>query len=116
MSLTRKDTTMSELLDVQELKEHIRMNSKNDIVTCLSQLRNEPLRCNNFTKHGGLSILVNLLRSPNTTILNMSLSILANACISSDVRDKVCSFFIFSIFSILAVDYLEYDSEFIPGS
>ncbi|XP_014488960.1 PREDICTED: armadillo repeat-containing protein 5-like [Dinoponera quadriceps] len=80
---------MSELLDVQELKEHIRVNSKSDIVTCLSQLRNEPLRCKDFTKNGGLSILVELLRSSNRAIINMCLSILANACISSDAREKV---------------------------
>ncbi|XP_032686363.1 uncharacterized protein LOC116851238 isoform X2 [Odontomachus brunneus] len=80
---------MSELLDMQELKEHVRVNSKSGIVTCLSQLRNEPLRCKNFIKHGGLNILVNLLRNPHSTILNMCLSILANACISSDAREKI---------------------------
>lgn len=113
ISLTRKNIIMSELLDVQELKEHVRVNSKNGIVTCLSQLRSDPLRCKNFTKHGGLNILVNLLRSSSSTILNMCLSILANACVSSDARDKVNPFFF--IF-VLDVNHLECDSIFMSGS
>ncbi|XP_003704054.2 BTB/POZ domain-containing protein Rnb [Megachile rotundata] len=72
-----------------ELLKHMKSGSKSGISSCLERLKNEPNCYKQFTKDAGLGILVNLLRFHNLRILNMTLSILANACISSDAREKV---------------------------
>ncbi|CAL7947352.1 unnamed protein product [Xylocopa violacea] len=74
---------------LRDLLTYIKSESKNGILSCLIRLKNDTKCYKQFTKDGGLSILVNLLRYHNTKILNITLSILANACISSDAREKV---------------------------
>nr|XP_033322147.1 armadillo repeat-containing protein 5 [Megalopta genalis] len=72
-----------------ELLKHVKTDSKSGISSCLVRLKNEPKCYKQFAKDGGLGILVNLLRCHNLKILNMTLSILANACLHSDAREKV---------------------------
>ncbi|XP_076653762.1 BTB/POZ domain-containing protein Rnb isoform X2 [Halictus rubicundus] len=74
---------------LQELLKHVKTESKSGIYSCLVRLKNEPKCYKQFAKDGGLGILVNLLRCHNLKILNMTLSILANACLHSDAREKV---------------------------
>lgn len=74
---------------VPELLKHMKSGSKSGISSCLERLKNEPNCYKQFTRDAGLGILVNLLRFHNLRILNMTLSILANACINSDAREKV---------------------------
>lgn len=74
---------------LQELSKHIKVESKSGISSCLVRLKNEPKSYKQFAKDGGLGILVNLLRYHNLKILNMTLSILANACMTTDAREKV---------------------------
>ncbi|XP_076278500.1 BTB/POZ domain-containing protein Rnb [Lasioglossum baleicum] len=74
---------------LQELLKHVKTESKSGISSCLVRLKNEPKCYKQFAKDGGLGILVNLLRCQNLKILNMTLSILANACLHSDAREKV---------------------------
>ncbi|XP_076675105.1 BTB/POZ domain-containing protein Rnb isoform X1 [Andrena cerasifolii] len=74
---------------LQEVLKHIKLESKSGISSCLARLKNEPKCYKQFVKDGGLGILVNLLRYHNLKILNMTLSILANACMTADAREKV---------------------------
>ncbi|XP_076232608.1 BTB/POZ domain-containing protein Rnb [Calliopsis andreniformis] len=76
-------------LILNELSKYIKLESKSGISSCLVRLKNEPKCYKQFAKDGGLGILVNLLRYHNLKILNMTLSILANACMSADAREKV---------------------------
>ncbi|OAD58302.1 Armadillo repeat-containing protein 5 [Eufriesea mexicana] len=78
-----------ESLVLQELLKHIKLKSISGILSCLARLQNDSKCYKQFAKNGGLSILVNLLHYHNTKILNMTLSILANACMNSDAREKV---------------------------
>lgn len=78
-----------ESLVLQELLKHIKLESKSGILSCLARLQNDSKCYKQFAKNGGLGILVNLLHYHNTKILNMTLSILANACMNSDAREKV---------------------------
>lgn len=88
--MSRKDTT-DECPIVPDLARHFRANNKSGIVSCLAQLKSDPKRCKEFaTRSSSLEILVQLLRCKNDAIVNMSLSILADACMSFDVREKVC--------------------------
>lgn len=73
----------------QELLKYLKSESKGGISSCLVRIKNEPKCYKQFAKDGGLGILVNLLRFHNLKILNMTLSILANACMTSDARQKV---------------------------
>ncbi|XP_072746397.1 uncharacterized protein Rnb [Anoplolepis gracilipes] len=85
----RKDTT-DECPFASELARHFRANNKSGIVTCLAQFKRDPKRCKELAKRSSnLNILVQLLRHKNDAIVNMSLSILADACMSFDVREKV---------------------------
>ncbi|KAK2581865.1 hypothetical protein KPH14_002328 [Odynerus spinipes] len=72
-----------------ELSKYLKTNSKSGITTCLARLKNDSKCYRQFVKDGGLNILVTLLRSQDLKILNMTLSILANACMVSDVREEV---------------------------
>ncbi|XP_054007944.1 armadillo repeat-containing protein 5 isoform X1 [Hylaeus anthracinus] len=74
---------------LKELLKHLKSESKGGISLCLERIKNEPKCYKQFAKDGGLGILVNLLRFHNLKILNMTLSILANACMTSDARQKV---------------------------
>ncbi|XP_012349280.1 armadillo repeat-containing protein 5 [Apis florea] len=74
---------------LQELFKHIKLDSKSGIWSCLTRLKNDSKCYKQFAKDGGLGILVNLLHCHNIKILNMTLSILANACMNSDAREKV---------------------------
>ncbi|XP_050457379.1 armadillo repeat-containing protein 5 isoform X1 [Cataglyphis hispanica] len=85
----RKDTT-DECPIAPDLARHFRANNKSGIVSCLAQLKSDPKRCKEFaTRSSSLDILVQLLRCKNDAIVNMSLSILADACMSFDVREKI---------------------------
>ncbi|CAK9809483.1 Armadillo repeat-containing protein 5 [Anthophora plagiata] len=74
---------------LQELLKHIKLESKSGISSCLVRLKTDSKCYKQFAKDGGLGILVNLLHYHNVKILNMTLSILANACMNSDAREKV---------------------------
>nr|XP_012223821.1 PREDICTED: armadillo repeat-containing protein 5 [Linepithema humile] len=77
---------------VLELARHFRAENKSGIATCLAQLKNDPKLRKEFTKQANnLCILAQLLRCQNHAILNMSLSILADACIAFEAREKVRS-------------------------
>ncbi|XP_043254463.1 armadillo repeat-containing protein 5 [Colletes gigas] len=78
-----------EYLILHELMKHLKSESKEGISSCLERLKNEPKCWKQFAKDGGMGILVNLLRFHNLKILNITLSILANACMTSDARQKV---------------------------
>lgn len=93
---------------LQELVKCIKLESKGGILSCLVRLKNDSKCYKQFAKDGGLGILVNLLHYyHNIKILNMTLSILANACMNSDAREKV-QIYLFS--SLKSVDkiYLLY--------
>lgn len=93
---------------LQELVKCIKLESKDGILSCLMQIKNSLICYQQFAKDGGLGILVNLLNYYNSSkILNMTLSILANACMYSDAREKV-QIYLFS--SLKSVDriYLLY--------
>ncbi|KAG7208927.1 hypothetical protein KM043_015106 [Ampulex compressa] len=79
----------SKCLILEELMKHLKSDSKTGIIVCLSRLKCEPKSYKLFAKNGGLGILVNLLCYHNLKILNMTLSILANACMTYEARDKV---------------------------
>ena len=86
---------------LQELFKHIKLDSKSGIWSCLTQLKNDSKCYKQFAKDGGLGILVNLLHCHNIKILNMTLSILANACMNSDAREKVYVYlFLYTFISI----------------
>lgn len=93
---------------LQELVKCIKLESKSGILSCLKRLKDDSRCCKQFVKDGGIDILVNLLRYfHNTKVLNMTLSILADACMNSDARKKV-QIYLFS--SLKSVDkiYLLY--------
>ncbi|RLU27291.1 hypothetical protein DMN91_001092 [Ooceraea biroi] len=92
LSPIQKKSLGTECSVVSELAKHVRVNSVSGISTCLLQLKNDSKRCKEFAKQdNGLDILVQLLCHKNHAILNMSLSILANACMAHDAREKVKS-------------------------
>lgn len=72
-----------------ELSKYLKNNSKSGITTCLARLKNDSKCYRQFVKDGGLNVLIKLLRSQDLKILNMTLSILANACMISDTREEV---------------------------
>ncbi|XP_035723787.1 armadillo repeat-containing protein 5-like [Vespa mandarinia] len=72
-----------------ELSKYLKNSSKSGITTCLAQLKTDSKCYRQFVKDGGLNILIKLLRSQDLKILNMTLSILANACMISDTREEV---------------------------
>ncbi|XP_017887307.1 armadillo repeat-containing protein 5 [Ceratina calcarata] len=74
---------------LRELVKHIKSESKSGILSCLIRLKNDSKCFKHFVKDGGLGILINLLNYQNMKILNVTLSILANACMTSDTREKV---------------------------
>ncbi|XP_029162891.1 LOW QUALITY PROTEIN: armadillo repeat-containing protein 5 [Nylanderia fulva] len=87
--MSRKDAT-DECPIVPELARHFRAKNKSGIVTCLAQLKSDPKHRKEFAQRSsGLDILVQLLRCKSDTIMNMSLSVLADACMAYDVREKV---------------------------
>lgn len=89
---------------LQELFKHIKLDSKSGIWSCLTQLKNDSKCYKQFAKDGGLGILVNLLHCHNIKILNMTLSILANACMNSDAREKVYIYIYFYILLYQLID------------
>lgn len=99
--MPRKDAA-DECPIASELARHFRASNKSGIVKCLAQLKSDPKRCKEFAKRsGGLDILVQLLRCKNDMMVNMSLSILADACMAFDVREKVRAFLFPSLRCIL---------------
>ena len=79
--------------DESTLVRYFRAGNYRGIATCLDQLKNDPKRCKEFIKRSNcLDVLVRLLRCENQRIVDRSLSILADACMNDDVREKVCSF------------------------
>lgn len=89
---------------VSELEKYFRAENKSGIATCLAQLKSDPKLRKEFTKHANnLFILAQLLRCQNHTILNMSLSILADVCIAFEAREKVCFFSYFYFGSIFII-------------
>lgn len=88
LSVTSTDEKLSTTL-LTELSNNIKSNSKSGILSCLSRLRNDNKCYKQFEKDGGFVVLVELLRYQNIRILNISLSILANACLVSKTRYQV---------------------------
>ncbi|KAI4495640.1 hypothetical protein M0802_008475 [Mischocyttarus mexicanus] len=72
-----------------ELSKYLKTNSKSGITNCLARLKTDSKCYRQFVKDGGLSILIKLLQSQDLKILNMTLSLLANACLISDAREEV---------------------------
>lgn len=86
---------------LQELVKCIKLESKSGILSCLKRLKDDSRCCKQFVKDGGIDILVNLLRYfHNTKVLNMTLSILADACMNSDARKKVQIYLFSSLKSV----------------
>lgn len=77
---------------LRELKKHINLKANASILADLTRVK-ESSQCtdfwNYFEKHGGLKLLVQLLRYQDLKIINLALSILANACMNPDSREKV---------------------------
>ncbi|XP_058803227.1 armadillo repeat-containing protein 5 [Phymastichus coffea] len=72
-----------------ELKKHIKADSKVHIHSCLTRVKENQQCCKRFIKAGGLKFLVQLLRYQDQKVINAALSILANVCLNSDVRQQV---------------------------
>ncbi|XP_015185969.1 PREDICTED: armadillo repeat-containing protein 5 [Polistes dominula] len=79
----------SDLSLLIELSKYLKVNSKSGITNCLARLKTDSKCYRQFVKDGGLTILIKLLRSQDLKILNMTLSLLANACLISDAREEV---------------------------
>ncbi|EGI67349.1 PREDICTED: armadillo repeat-containing protein 5-like [Acromyrmex echinatior] len=76
--------------DESTLMRYFRAGNYRGIATCLDQLKNDPKRCKEFIKRSNcLDVLVRLLRCENQRIVDRSLSILADACMNDDVREKI---------------------------
>lgn len=81
---------------ISELAECSRIKNEEGIVACLVRIKRDPKRCQEFIKQtDNLLVLVQFLQCRNHAILNTCLSILADACLLSDVREKVCYYFYF---------------------
>lgn len=80
---------------VVKLSENLKVCDKDGIVSCLTQLKNDPKCYAEITKRNRLDILIPLMRWQNAKILNMTLSILANACMNYDARKQVYIFLLF---------------------
>ncbi|XP_011873921.1 PREDICTED: uncharacterized protein LOC105565385 [Vollenhovia emeryi] len=73
-----------------ELARHFRTGNQRGIAACLDQLKSDSEhRKKLFERTDCLDILVQLLRSDNQRIVDRSLSVLADACMTDDVRKKV---------------------------
>ncbi|KYM95607.1 Armadillo repeat-containing protein 5 [Cyphomyrmex costatus] len=78
------------LPDESTLVRYFRESNHRGIITCLDQVKNDPKRCKEFIKRNNcLDILIRFLRCGNQRIVDRSLSILANVCMTDDVREKV---------------------------
>lgn len=94
-SLTSRhqDTAMSlpkTLPDESALARYFHAGNQRGIAICLDQLKSDPKRCKELVKGTNtLDILVQLLRCNNLRIVDRSLSVLADACMTDDVREKV---------------------------
>ncbi|XP_033361195.1 armadillo repeat-containing protein 5 [Bombus vosnesenskii] len=100
-------------LILPELVKCIKLESKSGILSCLERLKDDSRCYKHFVKDGGLEILVNLLRYfHNIKALNMTLSILANACMNSDAREKVRGSRI-AIYVVSIVKYMKLNSSMV---
>ncbi|TGZ49442.1 uncharacterized protein Rnb [Temnothorax longispinosus] len=78
------------LTDESTLARYFRAGNQRGIAVYLDQLKSDPKRCREFAKRANcLDILVQLLRCENHRIVDRSLSILADVCMTDDVREKV---------------------------
>lgn len=80
---------------------HVRKDNASGITECLDLIKNDKVLRQDFIKHDGLPIVVELLRSQNPTILNICLSVLADACTLPkaryELRDSKLKEYIISI-------------------
>lgn len=74
---------------VTELSKYIKTNSKTNIISCLTRIKADSKCQKQFTKGGGLDHLIGLLRFQNLQVLNSALSLLANMCLSLEVKEEV---------------------------
>ena len=74
---------------MSELSKCIKANSKANIISCLSRIKADTKCQKQCIKGGGLNILIGLLRFQNLQVLNAALSLLANMCLTLDVKEKV---------------------------
>ncbi|XP_034941808.1 uncharacterized protein Rnb [Chelonus insularis] len=74
---------------IEELSDHVSSRSKHDIIACLNTVKNDPKIFDDFCKGKGLDILIKLLKYQNARILDITLSILANAFLESSIREEV---------------------------
>lgn len=93
LTLRHQDNAMSlpKTADESTLARYFRAGNQRGIAAYLDQLKSDPARCKEFVRRTNcLDILVQLLRSENHRIVDRSLSILADACMTDDAREKVC--------------------------
>lgn len=90
---------------VKELSNCLKENSRSGIVSCLTRIKTDQKCSQKVMENGGVCLLVELLRYRNTKVMDTTLSILANACLISRVREKVCSFSLY-FFLFISLDYV----------
>lgn len=74
---------------LNELKKHLKAESRPQILGCLVRLKEDTQCCRRLARAGGLDLLVQLLRYQDAKIINAALSLLANVCMNSDIRQQV---------------------------
>ncbi|XP_015597251.1 armadillo repeat-containing protein 5 [Cephus cinctus] len=74
---------------ILELSKHLKTDSKSGILSCLERIKDDPKCSKQFFKDGGLGLLIKLFSYQKFKILNLLLSILANACLVSHIRQEV---------------------------
>ncbi|XP_012283687.1 armadillo repeat-containing protein 5 [Orussus abietinus] len=79
----------SECPIVAELSKNGELNLEGDFASRLTRIKRNKKSCEKFINGGGLPLLIELLHYPNKEILNVVLSVLADACVSADTRQRV---------------------------
>ncbi|CAD6205679.1 GSCOCG00009963001-RA-CDS [Cotesia congregata] len=74
---------------VAELSRHIETGSKTGIITCLTTIKNESKIFELFITDKGLDVVIKLLKYQSSKVLDIALSILANAFLRESVREQV---------------------------
>lgn len=81
--------TKSDCPLVVELSNYVKEDSRSGIVSCLTRIKTDQKCSERLMENGGVGLLVELLGYRNIKVLEATLSILANACLLSHVREKV---------------------------
>ncbi|KAL0099280.1 hypothetical protein PUN28_020093 [Cardiocondyla obscurior] len=83
-----QDTALPKISPDEALKKYFRANNHRDIVVSLDQIKNDPNYKELIKRNDCLDILVQLLRSTDRRIVGTSLSLLADGCLTDDMRKK----------------------------